>query len=434
MEGPLCSAGLVFLYLAGIVEDEMIYVRSVNSYQYPFCFAERVRKEQEILAGEEAVGFFCVIGEPERAEAVCGHVQRQIQERFGQLLREEPVSCCRTGDLLLDGFTKAVLSEVHRDEEIRFPRGGSMESQEAGWAMHWIWAGESPDDLRHELEEAVFSVWEEKERPFVAGKQLMIQSFLMRDLNGRRIIGALPEAEDGSWNLVLEGGFLVRLGCRLPYIREPLKSSQLGRFSVREINGILENPVAAYGVCYSPQEVYDQWHKVFLYCAAVAKQDWTLELDQLVRIYERFLEFLGTYICEQIPAETFIPRELYHQALGKQVREVQDYLKGREEIALSKDLLMLLNSRFSYLPYCMELFREPDAGSGEVGDVEFDRDRLLEMLKSSEEGSTFEKGVKLETIAEYVISCIDGLRICGKRIWAGFQEIDLSVVNVSLDN
>lgn len=268
----------------------------------------------------------------------------------------------------------------------------------------------------------------------MAGKQLMIQSFLMRDLNGRRIIGALPEAEDGSWNLVLEGGFLVRLGCRLPYIREPLKSSQLGRFSVREINGILENPVAAYGVCYSPQEVYDQWHKVFLYCAAVAKQDWTLELDQLVRIYERFLEFLGTYICEQIPAETFIPRELYHQALGKQVREVQDYLKGREEIALSKDLLMLLNSRFSYLPYCMELFREPDAGSGEVGDVEFDRDRLLEMLKSSEEGSTFEKGVKLETIAEYVISCIDGLRICGKRIWAGFQEIDLSVVNVSLDN
>ena len=62
------------------------------------------------------------------------------------------------------------VTELTSDEEIRFPRGGSMESQEAGWAMHWIWAGESPDDLRHELVEAVFSVWEEKERPFLAGK------------------------------------------------------------------------------------------------------------------------------------------------------------------------------------------------------------------------------------------------------------------------
>lgn len=47
---------------------------------------------------------------------------------------------------------------------------------------------------------------------------------------------------------------------------------------------------------------------------------------------------------------------------------------------------------------------------------------------------TYEKGVLWENIAEYVINHISGWRITGRRVRAGFQEIDLSIANVSLDD
>ena len=39
-----------------------------------------------------------------------------------------------------------------------------------------------------------------------------------------------------------------------------------------------------------------------------------------------------------------------------------------------------------------------------------------------------------EDVAKYVLDSVDGWRVTGRRVRAGSQEIDLSVVNISLDD
>ena len=59
---------------------------------------------------------------------------------------------------------------------------------------------------------------------------------------------------------------------------------------------------------------------------------------------------------------------------------------------------------------------------------------MKEFLESAEKGTAYEKGICLERAAEYYIQQICGLRITGRRVRTGLQEIDLSAVNVSLDS
>ena len=48
--------------------------------------------------------------------------------------------------------------------------------------------------------------------------------------------------------------------------------------------------------------------------------------------------------------------------------------------------------------------------------------------------NTYAKGVLWEEVAKYVLDNIDGWKVTGRRVHAGSQEIDLSVVNISLDD
>lgn len=120
------------------------------------------------------------------------------------------------------------------------------------------------------------------------------------------------------------------------------------------------------------------------------------------------------------------------------IDEIRGYLKGEEEVAVSKDFLLLLNSRYAYLPYLYELMNSMGIKMEEVvancGLQVFSPEKLRQIIELGENGDSFQKGVQWEAAAEYFISHIKGLKVSGRRINVGVQEIDLSIVNTSLDS
>ncbi|MGF7144831.1 hypothetical protein HNQ56_003264 [Anaerotaenia torta] len=68
------------------------------------------------------------------------------------------------------------------------------------------------------MKEAV-RIWVNREKPQLLGRQVMIYTFLLNGLKGRRIIGIIPNAEDDGFFLLIEGGRKVRLESGvIPYI------------------------------------------------------------------------------------------------------------------------------------------------------------------------------------------------------------------------
>lgn len=185
-----------------------------------------------------------------------------------------------------------------------------------------------------------------------------------------------------------------------------------------------------YGKCFYPTELYEEWHKVFLYAVALQNCEWNIE--KIRPLYEDFLKFMEENICDIIPAESLVEKKVYYEALLKTIFEIRKFIKGEDVQVISKDFWLFLNSRYVYLPYIYDLLnvhmQEMCTKKNEFCKGEFDK-----ILKSAEIKDTYQKGIKWEEAAGYFLNHIEGLKISGKRVKTLAQEIDLSIVNVSLD-
>ena len=426
----VCSAGLVYLYLIGKVAQDEIDLQHVDSYTCPMdCFDQRVDDIRSQIAEHADVEVFCILGVHEKIDVIAEVISDEIQKSFccavnGKKYRFTGRNLDASGNIFARMVQKFMISE----DVLRFPRSSRIDEGE--WGIHWFWGGRDGNKTARQYVEDVIEVWMSYERPVLFGKQLMIQSFLLRDLIGRRITDILPVSDAGSLGLLLEGGLNLRLYDDMPYCREKFHSDL---FAVAEIDTILLNPVYAYGTGYTPTELCEEWHKVFLYAAALADVSW--DMANLVPVYENFLCFLECNICEIISADRIIDKKVYLEVLIRTIEQVRSFMRGKEEVVISRDMLMLMNSRYIYLPYLFELFKIqfPHMNNCESKMGKFQIETLRAYIASSEIGGANEKGRQWENAAEYVMAQIKGLAVSGKRVRVGTQEIDLSMVNVSQD-
>ena len=427
------SCGLIFLYLAGQKEENGgLMLRKVDSCQDILDFSGQVRVLQEEVSDGADIELFCILGRSERVEKIFSVIDRQIQDNFQRILKEEEIELENEElDFFAREFSVLIQEHIFCGEYVRYPRSCVWSFGE--WELAGFWAGLGPEDEGHLLADSAVSLWMSYEKPMLFGKQMMIQSFELRDLSGRKILGAVPEPDSGQWYLLLEGGRKLRLGEEVPYIGERAGMRDFGDATVTAVDTIINNPVYAYGELYEPQELFEEWHKVFLYLLALSDKEWTSE--NIAPVYEKFLDFVKEHIClcHKVPA--FLEKGMFAECLAINVENLRGFLKGREEPVVSKELLKLLNSRYVYIPYLWEALKKELPGAVCERQIpEFAPERLKKYLCSAEEGTAYEKGVRWEKAAEYYVQQICGLRITGKRVKTGFQEIDLSAVNVSLDS
>lgn len=161
------------------------------------------------------------------------------------------------------------------------------------------------------------------------------------------------------------------------------------------LQSILLNPIYAYGKWFQPNDICEEWHKVFLYLCAISETEWNTATIR--KAYEKFLEFLETNICEITDAPPMLSKEKYAAILLVHITNFRNFLKGEDEPVISKDLHQTLNSRYVYLPYLWQIVNPV------LPQKTFSYKILQELMDCSRtEKDTYIKGVLWEDVAAYV--------------------------------
>ena len=146
-------------------------------------------------------------------------------------------------------------------------------------------------------------------------------------------------------------------------------------------------------------------------------------------MYKDFLTFIENNVCygQEVP-KLDISEETFIMAFANTIKHIRNYLKGKEELAISKNLLILLKSRYVYLPDIYKIIGKyyPKEVAKRAEYNKFCTKRWESLLEAAQNGqSNYEKGVSLEDVADYYISCIEGLKVTERRVRTENEEIDL---------
>lgn len=427
MNNFISSAGLVYLYLNGYEEDGFLRIQAVNTYQYmEETFYQQVMEQISMTDKEEkTVHAFAVLGAKEKAEAVYRLLEDEVKKNFQRILTEKSIQITsRELDKTGNAFFKCV-QKFFCEQLGHFPQRILFNCED------FLFAGIGCNCVQEDpgvfTADNIVSWWMEQEEPYLCGKQMMIRSFLLRDLVGRKVVACIPQIQMGTWRLVFEGGHQLSLDTQLSYMDGTIHPDELGGFSSSNLQTILMNPLYAYGVWFQPSGLCEEWHKVFLYLCAVSEYEWD---DQSIsNVYRKFLKILQNSICKTSHAKPLLSKTTYHGALLLHIQRFRAFLKGEDEPVVSKDLHQTMNSRYVYLPYLWPLVPHPKTH------VDFSPSVLHNMTKKAMcVLDSYKKGALWEDTATYVLKSIPGWKITGRRIRAGAQEIDISVANVSLDD
>ncbi len=266
-------------------------------------------------------------------------------------------------------------------------------------------------------------IWIEREAPRIYGRQVIINSFWLGDLKGRRIIGALPQNDGDGYFLLVEGGKKIRLNVgSTAYMNEQIGYKDINLFSINDINIILSNPVYSFGLLFQPYEIFEDWQKIFQYAIAVLDVKWTIKTLQ--EVYEAFLDFMGKQICECIEAPPMLTKEIFFDVYLKRIVDMREYLCCKEETVLSNDWLRMIGNRFIYLSNIYTLLEKYNPK--EIREMNrtktFKLTDFRQLLYESEKGTAYQKGIIWEEVAAYMLERIVGLKVNGRRLRVARQE------------
>ncbi|GAB7388039.1 hypothetical protein BSNK01_18760 [Bacillaceae bacterium] len=318
-------------------------------------------------------------------------------------------------------------------EKMFYPRGFLMHKNDSAMMVYYRSVDYKKDSLNEVRQ--ILNIWIERENPSLRGYQVLTRSFILKNMKGRRIIAVLPDSNSLNWSFLLEGGILFPINDSFEEWIAKFNSSQLGKWTIGEVEDIMLNPVYYLGRHYEPYDLFIEWQYVFLYAIASLGIDEN-DIQKLFRLFQEFLKFIEENICEYIQAKPLIKPIEGIEIFICIISQIKSYLSGAEETGISKNILMLLRSRYCYLPVIFQLISKyfPKKLEERLTCVPFqDRlwsnllDRLKEIINS------YEKGIILEEIATHFIDSIPGLNITGKRKRGNREEVDIYFCNVSMD-
>jgi len=441
------DAGLIMAYIRAITDitNDICITETVDNLRHPFKdFMETILlwdgEERELHEHEQEVKLFVVLGTKDRILLIKEIFENEVKTLFDHVLHGKDIFRMIRDKLYsnwnpsLEQFLYLYINHILEEYNTKFPRSYlTYWNDEVGVLV--FYGTESPDDDISHLVEGVIEFWLDRESPVIKGKQIMINSYLLNDIKGRRIITSFPEPSNGNWCLLLEGGIVLPLTENFSTGRTKLSSAHVGLWTIGEVEEILLNPIYAYGYCFDPFDLFVEWQYVFLYSlATLGIEDYDYKI--INKLYRDFSHFIAMNICNYIEIESrILDEDLFLEKFVKQIHDIDAYLKGQEETGISKNMMYLMRSRFAYLPKMYQLISK--YYSKEVSDrlnaTKFEYGKWRSLISTLDEGDQYTKGINLEALAEYFINTISGLKVTGKRIRQEREEIDILCCNVSFD-
>ena len=406
---------------------ELLHIEQIDTYSYigDELYNKIMEISEVMTQNENSIHVFGVIGIEKKVNYVYTILEEGIKKNFDRILNNRKIKIgTKNLDSIGNHFYRCV-QEFYCDKLHYLPKKMVFNFDDA--SFYGIYGSSMNDKQAYDVVNEIVSCWIEQEKPLICGKQLITRSFFLKDFVGRKLITAMPETESNSWRLIFEGGHQLNINENLLYSKGTLNPNDLGVFCTSNVQSVLLNPIYAYGKWFYPNDICEEWHKVFLYLCAVSEYEWNL--SNMGNVYRRFLKFLEENICLTMKVDPLISKEQYYKVLLIHIENYRAFLKGEDEVVNSKDLYQTLNTRYVYLPYLQELVKQENLQhSFSCFELQKEIDCALQ------ETDIYKKGKKWENVAEYVLNSVEGWKITGKRIRAGAQEIDLSVANISLDD
>lgn len=442
--------GALFTYLIALKDDETgrIEARGINSLQcllkdFPLRIAA-LREEVGETEPEDILEIYCILGVNQQTEAFMNQIRKVQNLVYNRILSDsdfdynafilQNLEEQKQKSTFLDHAAWLITDHTFCYDQLYALQQFTFAEADGELEVYCLGMGVEYEDKRLLQMQRAVEIWMEHEAPQVYGRQVIINSFWLNDLKGRRIIGALPQNDGDGYFLLVEGGKKVRLNAgSVAYMNEQIGYKDIDLFSMNDINIILNNPIYSYGIYFQPYEIFEDWQKVFQYAIAVLDVEWTTET--LKKVYEPFLEFMENQICECMEAAPLLTKEMFFDAYLKTIVKMREYLCCKEETILSNDWLKMMGNRLIYLNNIYTLLEEyyPKEISEMNQTKTFELTDFRDLLNASEEGTAYEKGIVWEEVAAYMLERIAGLKVSGRRLRVARQEVDLCCINVSME-
>lgn len=93
MKEVIFSAGLVYLYLNGYVENEMLYIQSIDTYSHlEVDFYQRVIENSTIAdENDGVVHIFAIVGVKEKTNQIYTMLENTLKDNFNRILAREDI-------------------------------------------------------------------------------------------------------------------------------------------------------------------------------------------------------------------------------------------------------------------------------------------------------------------------------------------------------
>lgn len=388
------SAGLLYVYITGYKEMELWHIEQVDTYSY--IGDELYNKISEVMTqNENSIHVFGVIGIEKKVNYVYTILEEGIKKNFDRILNNRKIKIATKDlDSIGNHFYRCV-QEFYCDKLHYLPRKVVFDFDDT--SFYGIYGSSMNDKQSYDVVNEIVSCWIEHEKPLICGKQLITRSFFLKDFVGRKLITAMPEIESNSWRLIFEGGHQLNISENLLYSKETLNPHDLGAFCASNVQSVFLNPIYAYGKWFYPNDICEEWHKVFLYLCAVSEYEWNL--SNIGNVYRRFLKFLEENICLTKKVDPLISKEQYYKVLLIHIENYRAFLKGEDEAVNSKDLYQTLNTRYVYLPYLQELVKQENLQhSFSCFELQKEIDCALQETDIYKKGKKWEKHVGIQQI------------------------------------
>jgi hypothetical protein len=439
------SAGLLFTIIDGFIKNEEMIIQPIDNYHYPFGnFVEKVQNVDLILADDQdcirVPRLYIIAGHKDKVQRVEQVWRTRIKKAFDQLLQNAPIlekineSVKEIESYCLESLYWFYLAELMTADYVRYPRELKIEDGDLRILIFYWTPNPSDDPL--DLVEQTISFWRYREQPTLKGYQCLTRSFILQNMIGRKVLATIPD-RDGDWGLVLEGGLFLPLMNDFEAGLCKLNSSHINQWTIGEVEEILLNPIYAFGYYYQYIDLVCEWFYVFLYGLATTDVNELATVD-LEILYRGFCDYIGKHICPYILIkDTLIEVNQFMAALKITLDDIREYLKGKEETGISKNIFLMMRNRHAYLPVVHQ-FIHGKCGLNIVStscsmtlDFGYWKNRLDNLTKAT---GSYKKGKMLEDLVQYFLSTIPGLKVTGVRAKKGRAEVDIFCCNISCDS
>lgn len=439
------TTGLLLTIVDGFIKDETITLQTVDNYHNPF--GDFLRKVQgnnhnfiEFEDDLKVPRIYIIAGHKDKINYVEQIWRNNIKQTFDKIIEGEQIfkkiknKICSVENYCLESFYWIYLSELITTEYVNYPLTWKGEYEDTTiLAFYW---SSNPSNNPIEEVNRIISFWISLEKPMVKGYQCLTQSFILKNLHGRKVLATIPDNKVG-WGLVLEGGVCLPLAYDFKTGISKLNSSHIHKWTIGEIEEILLNPLYAFGYYFQHMDLVSEWFYVFLYVLGTIDESELQNVD-FEFLYRRFCKYISKHICPYIHVkDTIIEMNQFILVLKRIMDNIRNYLKGEEEPGISKNVLIMMRNRYNYLPVVHQFIQK------ECG-IKFDQitntntfdytywQRQLNNLASIT--SSYKKGIYLEKLIQYMLGTVPGLKVTDVRAKRARAEVDILCCNRSHDS